>query len=99
MQGHHELEVLLTCADDPLGIVRRLPLDQPGESFGLLEPGESGWTLCIPHGSVATASVDGRPVDLGPLPVDAAGERHLPVGPGLWAQVVMGSFEFCVRPT
>jgi hypothetical protein len=93
-----EDELLAFLPSDRAGVRRQVRLDEKGEGFGLLEPDAEGWTLCIPYGAEAVATVGGTPVDLATLSLDASGERRLRVCAGLRARVRMGEFRFDVEP-
>lgn len=101
-----DFEAALTWEDELLAFLpeahavrRHVTLEERGEGFGLLEPDALGWTLCIPDGAEAEASVAGAPIDLGALALDASGERRLRLCAGLYASVRMGEFRFEVAPT
>lgn len=91
-------ELLAFLPEASPGVRRRLALDEPDETFGLLEATAQGWMLCVPTGAEAEVTVDGAAVDLGRITCDASGERRVPLAPGMHARVNMGDFCFEVRP-
>lgn len=93
-----EDELLAFLPTNQTGVRRHVTLEDRGEGFGLLERDAEGWTLCIPDGAEAVASVGGTPVDLARLSLDASGERRLRLCAGLRARVRMGDFRFEVGP-
>ncbi len=91
-------ELLAFLPSSTPGMRRQVVLEERGEGFALLEADAVGWTLCIPDGAEAVATVGGTPVDLSQLSRDAAGERRLRVCAGLRARVSMGDFRFELTP-